>query len=74
MIVERSKGIEGKTDKCRDGEMRDLDIEKGSQKAGKTKMTLERNKLLKIKKKKKGSAGQGQRRRIKGGMGVESQI
>lgn len=66
MIVERSKGIEGTTDKRRDGEMRDLDIEKGSQRAGETEMTLERNRCLRMKK--KGSAGQ--RRRVKGGMGV----
>lgn len=50
MIVERSKGIEGTTDKRRDGEMRDLDIEKGSQRAGETEMTLERNRCPRMEK------------------------
>lgn len=50
MIVERSKGIEGTTDKRRDGEMRDLDVEKGSQRAGETEMTLERNRCLRMEK------------------------
>lgn len=39
--------------------MRDLDIEKGSQRAGETEMTLERNRCLRMKKKKKRKRGSG---------------
>lgn len=53
--MERSKGIERKTDKCRDREMSYLDVEEGNERARETEMTLERNRCLRIEKGKPGS-------------------
>lgn len=51
-IMERSKAIERKTDKCRDREMQYLDVEEGSKRARATEMALEKKQMPEDRKRK----------------------